>query len=152
MNAPDRLLTEELARSLIGELAPGELPLFGAMSRAWFDAPERVRLATGRDDALAFGVAEAGALFTPVLLSASTHILTYLGQELCRGAARELASRIIGQLRRLILGEPNEIALTERQIDTVRRIAMETASRFRVPEPKARQLAKALASRLSAHG
>jgi hypothetical protein len=73
------------------------------MSRAWFDAPERVRLATGRDDALAFGVAEAGALFTPVLLSASTHILTYLGQELCRGAARELASRIIGQLRRLIL-------------------------------------------------
>ena len=150
MDASDRLLTEDLARSLVGEFAPGELPLFGAMSRAWFATPERVKLATSRDDALAFGVVEAGALLTPVLLSASTHVLTYLGEELCHGVARELSLQIIGRLHRLILGEPNDIALNDRQIDAVRRIAMETASRFRIPEPKARQIADALASRFSA--
>src|SRR5215831_21424831 len=79
----DQELVGELARDLVGAIAPEELPLFAAMSKAWFADPARVQMNQG-DDVLAFGVAEAAALLSPVLLAAATHALDYAGEELGR--------------------------------------------------------------------
>jgi hypothetical protein len=148
MEAPDRSLTEDFARGVVDELAPGELPLFGAMSRAWFAAPERVRAATGRDDRLAFGVAEAAALVTPVLLSACTHIVMQFGQELGHGLAQEAAALVREQFHKLIRGEDSGLALSAEQVRKARQITLETARRYRVPDQKAEEIAKAVAGRL----
>ena len=51
----DQGLVAELARDLVGAIAPEELPLFAAMSKAWFADPARVQTNQG-DDVLAFGV------------------------------------------------------------------------------------------------
>jgi hypothetical protein len=148
MEALDRSLTEDFARGVVDEVAAGELPLFGAMSRAWFAAPERVRVATGRDDRLAFGVAEAAALVTPVLLSACTHIVMQFGEELSRGLAREAAALVRDQLQKLIRGEDGGLALSVEQVKKARQITLETARRYRVPEHKAEQIAEAVTRRL----
>ena len=147
----DQKVAIDFARGLVGELAPGELPLFGAMSRAWFASPDRVRITTGRDDKLGFGVAEAGALLTPVLLAACSQVLTYFGQELCRGLAHEAASLVRERLRKLVLGEQAELTLSDQQVDRARQIALEEARRCRVPEGKAERIADALSSRLRSH-
>jgi hypothetical protein len=121
------------------------------MSRAWFESPERVRINTGRDDVLSFGVAEAGGLITPILLAASTRVLTYLGEELCRGLAREAATLVCQQLRQLILREGTSIGLTSSQIDKARQVTLEVARRYRVSTTKAEQIAEAVAGRLRSH-
>jgi hypothetical protein len=144
----DQRLAADYSRGVVAELAPGELVLFGAMSRAWFAAPKRVQTAAGRDDALAFGMAEAGTLITPVLLAACMQVLTSLGQELCRGLAHDAAALIREQFRKLILGETTSIALSNQQIEQARQMALEAARHYRIPERKAEQIADAVAGRL----
>ena len=46
----------ELARSVVSEIAPSELPLFEIMSRSFASDPKRVRIRRGGDEELGFGI------------------------------------------------------------------------------------------------
>jgi len=143
----DQELVAELARDLVGVIAPEELPLFAAMSKAWFADPARVQTNQG-DDVLAFGVAEAAALLSPVLLAAAT-ALNYAGEELGRKVARGSVAWLREQLRHLFHRQESDVSLDTQQIAKVRAITLETARRFRIPKEKAKEIADAVTARFA---
>ena len=57
----------ELARAIITQIAPRELPVFGPVSRAWFADPKPTRLRTGGDKALGYGLTDTIPLITHLL-------------------------------------------------------------------------------------
>lgn len=144
----DQELVAELARDLVGAIAPEELALFGAMSKAWFADPGRVQTQQG-DDVLAFGVAEAAALLSPVLLAAATHALNYAGEELGRNVATGSVTWLREQLRHLFHRQESDVSLDTQQIAKVRAITLETARRFRIPKEKAKRIADAVTARFA---
>jgi hypothetical protein len=144
----DQELVAELARDLVGAIAPEELVLFGAMSKAWFADPGRVQTQQG-DDVLAFGVAEAAALLSPVLLAATTHALNYAGEELGRNLATGSVAWLREQLRHLFHRQESDVSLDAQQIAKVRAITLETARRFRIPKEKAKEIADAVTARFA---
>jgi hypothetical protein len=144
----DQELVGELARDLVGAIAPEELPLFTAMSKAWFADPTRVQMNQG-DDVLAFGVAEAAALLSPVLLAAATHTLNYAGEQLGRNVAAASVDWLREQLRHLFHRQESGVSLDTRQIAQVRAITFETARKFRVPKAKATEIADAVTARFA---
>jgi hypothetical protein len=144
----DQELVADLARDLVGAIAPGELPLFGAMSKAWFADRARVQTKQG-DDILAFGAAETAALLSPVLLAAATQALNYAGQELGRNVASASLTWLRAQLRHLFHGEHSGVSLDAQQIAKLRAITLETARRYRIPKEKAEQIANAVMARFA---
>jgi hypothetical protein len=144
----DQELVADLARDLVGAIAPEELPLFGPMSKAWFADPARVQNKQG-DDVLAFGVAETAALLSPVLLAAATQALNYAGKELGRNVTRASLAWLREQLRHLFQGENSAVSLNAQQIAKLRSITLETARRYRIPKEKAKQIADAVTARFA---
>jgi len=63
-------LVADLARDMVAEIAPQELPTFRAQSEAYFKDPERaLKGQAGKDDMLGFGVGAAVTFLTPVVLA-----------------------------------------------------------------------------------
>lgn len=63
----DQQPVAELARAIITQIAPRELPVFGPVSRAWFADPKPTRLRTGGDKALGYGLTDTIPLITHLL-------------------------------------------------------------------------------------
>ncbi len=75
-------LISRVARELVGQLSPQELPLFRATSAAYFKDPAAVKkLAGARDDALGFGTSEAVSLIAPIALAVTAAVVSALMQE-----------------------------------------------------------------------
>jgi hypothetical protein len=144
----DQELVADLARDLVATIAPEELPLFAAMSKAWFADPARVQTNEG-DDVLAFGVAEAAALLSPVLLAAAAHSLNYAGEEVGRNVATASVGWLREQLRRLFHRQDSGVSLDAQQIAQIRAITLETARKFRIPKAKATEIADAVTARFT---
>jgi hypothetical protein len=137
----------ELALVLVAELAPGELPLFGAMSRAFFPDPKRARpTRRGGDDVLGFGAAEAAGLLTPAVLAAACQVALYLTEELWKAFAKKAADLVVEEVKRLFRREPTAKRLDQVQLARIRAIALETARDFKLSNAKASQLADAMVS------
>ena len=74
-------LIATLARELVADLSPRELPLFKAVSSAYFKDPEEVfRHARGGEKALGFGEAGAASALTPFVLAATGAVIAYVAQ------------------------------------------------------------------------
>jgi hypothetical protein len=143
----------ELARELVASLAPQELPLFGAVSRAFLEAGGEVRQGRGGgDEVLGFGLAEAAALLTPAALAVSVAVGRHLAEEIRKAFVAEASGFVAAQLRRLFRREPAAVTLTQAQLAQVRAIALEAAGRVRLPADRAALLADALVGRLAAGG
>lgn len=71
------------ARAVVAELAPKELPLFRAVSGAYFANPEAVFRRHG-PGTLAFGEIGAATAVTPFILAVISAVTIYLMQELAR--------------------------------------------------------------------
>src|SRR6516165_7569984 len=120
-------LEAELGRVLVAQLAPAELPLFGAMSRAFFADPKRARpTSSGGDEILAFGVAEAAGLLTPAVLTAACEVALYLTKEVGKAFAKVGVDSVVEQVKRLF------------------QMAFDTARQFKLSNAKASLLADAL--------
>jgi hypothetical protein len=138
-------LEAELGRVLVGELAPGELPQFGAMSRAFFADPKRAKpTRRGGDDVLGFGAVEAAGLLTPAVLSAACQVALYLTEELWKAFSKKAADLVAEEVKRLFRREPTAVRLDQVQLARIRAIALETARQFKLSNAKASQLADAL--------
>jgi hypothetical protein len=82
---------EELARHVVREVAPQELPSFGLVAAPYLEGPRRAARFRGRmpDDAVGSGIAGVAGLVTPEIVLVCWRLLDALGQ----GAADELRSR-----------------------------------------------------------
>ena len=88
-------LIADLARDLVSQTAPQELPLFRANSAAFFENPDKL-LAEQRskDEMLGFGAVEAVALMTPAILAVSSAIVQFLIAEIKKSATGESSALI----------------------------------------------------------
>jgi len=69
-------LVSELARNLVANTAPQELPLFRPVSEAYFKDPDgTLKGQPGKDETLGFGVGEAATFITPIVLAVMTDVL-----------------------------------------------------------------------------
>ncbi len=68
-----------VARMLIAQVAPQELPLFRSISTAYFAAPDKpIKFEGGKDNPLGFGPGGTVTVTTPAILSASNAVVTYV--------------------------------------------------------------------------
>ncbi|MFC1466278.1 MAG: hypothetical protein ACFLMY_15665 [Candidatus Brachytrichaceae bacterium NZ_4S206] len=91
-------LISRVARELVGQLSPQELPLFRATSAAYFKDPAAVkRLAGARDDALGFGTSEAVNLIAPIALAVTAAVVSVLTQEVSSAGVPGDARALVAQ-------------------------------------------------------
>jgi hypothetical protein len=129
------MLVTDIARVVVAEVAPAELPTFRAVSEAYFADPARA-LAGDRDRGpLQIGEAEVVVLVTPVALAVATEVTRYLFEEAIRPAVVKSGSAV----RRLfgaggaggVADHPEErpVELTAEQWARVREIVVDVVSR-----------------------
>jgi len=69
----------EVARALVAQVVPQELPLFRAISGAYFAAPDKpIKFEGGKDNPLGFGTGSSVSVATPAILTASNVVVTYV--------------------------------------------------------------------------
>ncbi len=139
----------ELAREVVGALAPAELPLFPAMQRAFDADPKGRGIRTGTGDAiLGFGMSDAATLLTPIVLIAAKQAVTFMALEIGKGLAKEVASDISARVRRLIRRDPDREPFDPALLAQVRSIAESVALKSKLPKKRAAALADAIVKQL----
>ena len=166
----ERAIVEALARVAVDDAAPEERPLFGPMADAYYDPRRGTPSGAKSDEMLGFGVDAAAAvvLVTPVALEVAKNVLGYVVGELQTAFKDEAKPMIQALVKRVLRRSPKpeddkaaaepaaepaaapaaEPAaapqLTQAQLDELRKVALSTAERMGLREPKASVLADAI--------
>ncbi len=148
-NQDQNQIIADVAREVIRQTAPEELPLFRSTSTTYFQNPERVRKEEkNRDEALSFGAGEAVILLTPYVLQVMTEVVKFVAGEVQKSLATEsasLISDIVKKLFKRVRPEENDLApLTAAQLAQVRTVAYEKARKLKLPDGQANLLADAI--------
>ncbi len=166
-------LIADLARDLLAETAPQELPLFRASSEAFFKDPQRVMSGTvGKDEPLGFGAGEGTSFLAPVILAVATRVVTFLAAEVGKSAQAEGSTFINDTVKALFkrfrpaaaaekqpTGEaslapkpaaPAPVpAVTPELLKRVREVAFQQAKQLRLSDSNAQLLADSLVGSLA---
>ena len=158
-SGPDRDLVEELAKQVLAEIAPEELAVFEETAEEYHQDPQGVLTATGRDEAVGFGLELA--LLTPYVLAVAGSVLGYLVTTFSDAAKSEAKPAITDLVHRLFRrgdgGEkathdpPDkaEVNLTAEQAAQVRKVALARAHDLRLSDSNAHLLAEAIVGGLN---
>jgi hypothetical protein len=152
-NTVEPTLVCEIARDVLAELAPEEMPIFPAASRTYFADPAAARKQTrSKDSALGFGV-DSFVFLTPVVLPVLSEVFEFLRQAAEKaaeaGLAKEIPEIIKGMFRKFHSAEPDTpTVLTREQIALIHGNVLAAAKRLRMPAETARSLADAVTARL----
>jgi hypothetical protein len=77
-SAENNQLIADVARDVVAQVAPQELPFFRATSVAYFKNPEKaLKQQTRKDEMLGFGGGEVVTLLTPIVLTVMTEVVTF---------------------------------------------------------------------------
>jgi hypothetical protein len=132
-------IISDLARRLVTDLAPHELPLFPPVSDAYFRDPQAVFAGRGyKEDMLGFGLETGKVLLTPVALAVVTELVQLVGQRAMDTVEEEETTSTLATLR-----------LGPEQLSQIHKRAFETACQLKLPESQARSLANALVENLT---
>jgi hypothetical protein len=147
-------LVADVARQLVARTAPQELPLFRAVSDAYFRDPRTVlEPKGGRDDLLGFGVDAAMMLVTPVALEVAKSVVAFLVTQVRDAVEKEGSEAITGFVQRLFHrdndDDPRTPPLTREQLDRVRELALEKAHQLKLPDAQASLLADSMVGSLA---
>jgi hypothetical protein len=152
-SAANAMLVTDIAYDVLVELAPQELPIFPAASRAYFANPAAaLKQSRSKDSALGFGV-DSFVFFTPVVLPVLSEVVEFLTQVAEKaaegGLAKEIPEIIKAMFRKFHSSEPDAPSiLTREQIALVHAKILAAAKRQRMPPDQARSLADAVTARL----
>lgn len=147
-----------VARDLVTQLAPQELPLFRSASQQFRQHPERLLAGPqANDDPVGFGVGEAAALLTPAALAAMSSVISYLIEEISKVVIDKSATLLLDRVRQLLQkpeAAPQHHAqqlplLTPAQLAQVREIARKQALVSRLSPARANALADAIVGKLA---
>ena len=151
--AVDETLIRDLAKKVLRQTAPEELPLLRPASERYFADPEKaLRTRRQEQEVFGFGTEAAIALLTPVVLTIVTDSLKSFASDLARRAGSHGVETVRISLRRLFrLGsvgtqeaDAEVPSVTPDQLAVVRRSAFDRALELDLPESKANLLADAL--------
>ncbi|MCI0561125.1 MAG: hypothetical protein MN733_21785 [Nitrososphaera sp.] len=149
-------LIGDIARDLVTQIAPEELPLFRPIREAYFKDPKKtLKGQAGKDEMLGFGVGDAAILITPIVLGVATDVVKYIGEQLLQTIKQEGATLATEALKKLFKkfrtpaeNEEETLALGAEQITTIRQLAFERARQLKLPEAQAENLADSIADSL----
>ena len=156
-NAQNTPLIADVARDIVAQTAPQELPLFRATSAAYFKKPDQaLKNQTGKDEMLGFGTGELVSLLTPTVLIVVTEVVTFLTVEVKKAVATESASLISDQVKKLFKKfhpeaekeQSDPAPLTREQIARVHKLAYERFLQLKLSETQANRLADAITASL----
>jgi hypothetical protein len=154
-NAIDPTLVTDIARDVLAELAPQEIPIFPAASRTYFaDPPAALKQYRSKDNALGFGVDPLLVSLTPIVLHTlleTFEFLTDIAKKAVEaGLAKEIPEIVKAMFRKFHPSEPAAaLVLTSEQTTLIYENILESAKRLRFPPDKARSLADAIIARLA---
>ena len=156
---PDRLLVDEFAKQVLAEMAPEELAIFDETAEEYHQDPEGVLSATGRDEAVGFGLELA--MLTPYVLAVGGSVLAYLLKSVGEAAKKESQPVISDLVHRLFrrgrgttqapADQPDEpeATLSPQEAAEVRAVALARAQDLKLPAAQARLLADAIVGGLN---
>lgn len=156
---PDRNLVDEFAKQVLADVAPEELAIFDETAEEYHQDPQGVLSASGRDEAIGFGLDLA--MLTPYVLAVAGSVLGFLLDTVGDAAKTESKPIITDLVHRLFRrgkddqkGKPETPdeptpGLSAEQAAQVREVAMARAHDLKLPESKARLLADAIVGGLT---
>jgi hypothetical protein len=150
-------LIADVARDVIAQTEPGELPLFRAIKTEYFKRPvEALKNQSGRDELLGFGMGETVPLLTPAVLVVMSQVVAFLTEVVRQSVVEESASLINERVRRLFKKfRPEETRdelapapLTREQLVQVHKQAYEKFLELKLSGTRANYLADAVVASL----
>jgi hypothetical protein len=134
-------IVRSIGHDLVSALAPEELPLYPALAEQ-FEGTDGGRDRASGDQLLGFGVGEAAILLTPVILEFVRAFWDALAAQASDTAVHGVLKYLRGRGRKDTRDKVS--ALTAGQLERVRAIAAEQASRLKIADDKAGLLADAI--------
>ncbi|MGV9817290.1 hypothetical protein [Nocardia xishanensis] len=146
-------VVSDLARDVVGELVPPELPVFDAVSGAYFKSSTATRKGKSKAGPTGFGLAETATMLTPAVLFAATTLLNALIDSLAERTSNAFVRRLSGVFRRRRPHSREEInrafrALTPAQESALREIAITSAQEAHADPAMSERIADLLIANL----
>ena len=144
----------DIARDVLSEIAPQEIPIFAATSRAYFANPEAaLQQLRSKDNVLGFGTDAASFLFSPAVLLVLSETFQYLlrvaASATADGLAKEIPELIKAMFKKFQSSQPDTPSvLTREHIASIHGNILASAKKLRIPAEKARTLANAVTAQL----
>lgn len=154
MPIADAALVTEVARDVLSQIAPDELPIFPAASRAYVaDPAAALRGLRAKDEVLGFGMDALAAGATPVVLIVVTELFQFLtgvaAKAVADGLSKEISEVVQAMFKRFRPSSPSTPSvLTREHITAVHNNVLLAAQRLHLPKDKATALANAVTARL----
>jgi hypothetical protein len=148
-DAAQNQLIASIARDLVAQTAPQELPLFQATSEAYFKNPQKLlRSQSGKDEMLGFGVVDTMSVVmaSPIILNIVNDVVTVL-----IGEARDAGffKRLFGKSRSTDEPTKGPRPLTREMMQQMYQVALEKGRQFQLSEAQAAQLADSLVAKIA---
>jgi hypothetical protein len=147
-------LVADIARDVLSEVAPQEVPIFAAVSRAYFaDPAAALKQSQSKDYVLGFGAGTLTVLLTPAILHILSEVLEFLTRVAKKavedGLAKEIPEVVKAMFARFRSSEPAiPSVLSKEQIGLVHGNVLRAAKKLRLPVDKAESLANAVTAQL----
>jgi hypothetical protein len=153
-NAEDSELITTIARDILAEVAPQEIPIFPAVSRAYFADPARaLKLRRTGDAALGFGADALAVFLTPAvlhILSAVCEILMEAAKKaVTDGLAKEIPEALKAMLKRFgrsAASMPSPLGKV--QLEQIHASVLLEAKKLQLPDDKIEAIANAVTAHL----
>ncbi|MGF6540314.1 hypothetical protein [Paraburkholderia youngii] len=146
----DQNLIGDVARDVLMQIAPHEVPLFEATSVAYFANPQNaIKSTRAKASALGFGVDPFSILLTPFVLQVVSEVVPMLGsiaKKATEAAIGEEVSRTVKCMFKRFHDENADPAavLSHEQLVEIHLSVMDAARKLKLPTDKARALADAV--------
>lgn len=152
----DQLITE-VAHDLVEEVAPRELPIFPATSKAFFKNPDdTTRRQWAKEEKLGFGLQEAAVFLTPVILAVTTEVMQFLVETFKVANRKQAVDVMTALIKKVIPGGSKSVeekkggySLSREDLAKFRKLVLTTALKLGVRKSQAKILANAVVGRLS---
>lgn len=143
-------LVVDIARDVIAEIAPQEIPIFPAATEAYFAKPaEALKQLRSKDSVLGFGMDSLAIVLTPAvlhILSKVFEFLTDIAKKAVEGGlSAEIGEVIKAMFKKSLPAEPTfPSVLTKEQIGIIHSNVLLAARKLRLPTGRAHALADAV--------
>jgi hypothetical protein len=148
-------LVADIARDVVAQMAPQELPFFPARSEAYFQNPHKMRPdQTGKDETLGFGVDGATiALMTPIIMSIVDEVVKVICEDVIPDEINQsgIMNKMFKMFRSAKKGNKKvtlPLALTPEQLKQVHNKAISSALELNLSKVQADLLATSLVGKL----
>jgi hypothetical protein len=151
-------LVADVARDQVEQVAPQEAPIFPLLSEAYFQDPDKMLEAQGKDEMLGFGLEAGVVLLTPVVMTVTREVVEFVAGEVTKsvqtqssGLINEFVKKMFKKFRREgeAKGEKLPPPLTHEQIMRVRELALEKGRQLELSQSQAGLLADSLVGSLA---